>query len=74
MRWRMSDFYVSTYCNFAHDMETGEPIDHECVLIPPKALDAEREGDFDKAIEIMTGRPMKRRPMKRRKKCGKQPK
>jgi hypothetical protein len=57
----MSDFYVSTYCNFAHDMETGEPIDHECVLILPAALKAEQKGDFDKAIEIMTRKPMKRR-------------
>jgi len=45
--------YVSTYCNFAHRMSTGRPIGHECIVIPPAALEAEREGDFDKAIAIL---------------------
>jgi hypothetical protein len=46
-------FYVSTYCNFAHDIATGRPMNHECVVIPSAALQAEMDGDFDKAIEIM---------------------
>jgi hypothetical protein len=54
-------FYVTTYCNFAHCVLTGEPIDHECVVIPVEALEAEMDGDYDRAIEIMSGKPMKRR-------------
>lgn len=54
-------FWVSTYCNFAHDLDTGEPIDHECHMIPPAALKAEMDGDFELAIEIMSGKPMKHR-------------
>lgn len=47
------DFYVSTYCNFAHSIEDGEPLDHECVCIPPEALEAEMAGDYERAIELM---------------------
>lgn len=54
-------FYVTTYCNFAHEVETGEPIDHECIQIPPEALKAEMDGDYDRAIEIMQGKPKKHR-------------
>ena len=50
-------FYVSTYCNFAHYVRTGRPIDHECRVIPPAALRAEMADDFDTAIEIMRGTP-----------------
>lgn len=49
----VTDFYCSTYCNFPHRLLDGEPIDHECRVIPPEALEAERDGDFEKAIEIM---------------------
>ena len=62
----MRDFYVTTYCNFAHDVETGEPIDHECIVIPPEALKAEMDGDYELAIEIMQGKPKKHRKGKPR--------
>jgi hypothetical protein len=29
------------------------------VVIPPEALEAEMDGDYEKAIEIMSGKPMK---------------
>lgn len=48
--------YVSTYCNFAHDLKTGRPRRHECIVIPPAALRAERDGDFDRANKIMQDR------------------
>ena len=51
----MTYFYVSTLCNFAHDVEDGSPIDHECVNIPPEALEAERDGDFDLARRLLNG-------------------
>lgn len=46
-------FYVTTYCNFAHRLIDGKPIDHECAIIPPAALEAERSGDIPRAIELM---------------------
>ena len=49
----MPDVYCSTYCNFGHDLDTGEPVDHECRTIPPAALEAERAGDFELAIQLM---------------------
>lgn len=50
------DFYVSTYCNFAHSMKSGKPIKHECRHIPPAALRLEREGLFTEASAIMQGK------------------
>jgi len=50
------DFYVSTYCNFAHNMKTGAPIKHECRHIPPAALRLEREGCFTEDVAVMQGR------------------
>jgi hypothetical protein len=41
----MKDFYVTTFCNFAHDLKTGRPISHECYIIPPKLLKLEMEAD-----------------------------
>ena len=46
------DIYCSTYCNFGHDMDTGEPVDHECIDIPPEVLEAERDGDVNRAIAL----------------------
>jgi hypothetical protein len=45
--------YVSSYCNFPHRMADGKPIKHECRVIPPRALKAERDGDIAGAIDIM---------------------
>lgn len=45
--------YCSTYCNSGHDLKTGKPVDHECRVIPPEALEAEREGRFEDAVEVM---------------------
>lgn len=39
----MSKFYVTTFCNFAHNLKTGRPIKHECFIIPPKLLKIEME-------------------------------
>lgn len=36
--------YTSSFCNFGHDLSDGAPIDHECYVIPPAALEAERGG------------------------------
>lgn len=46
-------FWCTTYCNFAHDLDSGEPLDHECRCIPPEALEAEIRGDFEEAIQLL---------------------
>lgn len=50
--------YISSLCNFMHDVATGEPVDHHCVKIPLPAIAAERRGDFDRANEILRGRTL----------------
>ena len=38
--------FCTSFCNFGHDTNTGEPIDHECYVLPPSALQAERDGEI----------------------------
>lgn len=57
----MSQVYCTTYCNFGHDVGSGDPVDHECHNIPPEALEAEMAGDFDTAIELLQGKKRKRK-------------
>lgn len=65
---KLEDIYVSTYCNFAHRLVDGKPIEHECRVLPVKALRAEINGDIEGAIEILRSIPavMMRRGVKRR--------
>lgn len=44
--------YMTTFCNHAHDVRTGRPIDHECYYLNTKALQAEMDGDYDLANKI----------------------
>lgn len=44
--------YMSTYCNQGHRLSDGKPVNHECVILPPEALQAEREGDYEMATVI----------------------
>jgi hypothetical protein len=41
------EFYVTTFCNFAHRLSDGKPIEHECYIIPPKLLRTEMEDSED---------------------------
>ena len=59
-KYMFTDFYVTTYCNFAHRVEDGKPIQHECRIIPPEALRAEMKGDVQHAIEILKAAPIRR--------------
>ncbi len=38
-------FYVTSFCNFAHRLSDGKPINHECYIIPPKFLEQEIQGE-----------------------------
>lgn len=46
-------FYVTTYCNYPHRLKDGKPIEHECYVIPPTALQAEIAGDYRLACDII---------------------
>jgi hypothetical protein len=39
--------YVSSFCNFAHRLKDGKPIEHECYVIPPRLLELERSDHPD---------------------------
>lgn len=53
-------FFCTSYCNHAHSMITGRPLNHECHILPPSALRAEYLGNFDRAMEIIAkAHPMK---------------
>ena len=45
--------YCTTFCNKPHRLEDGKPVEHECFIIPTAALHAEREGDMDRANDIL---------------------
>lgn len=47
-------FYVTTFCNHAHRLSDGKPLNHNCYVLPPAALQIERDGgDIDKAIALI---------------------
>jgi hypothetical protein len=50
----------TSYCNHPHDLSTGRPIGHECYVLPPKALVAERAGNVELSIELIhQAKPLK---------------
>jgi len=46
--------YCTTFCNQGHRLGDGKPVGHECYVLPPLALMAERDGDYNKAIRILS--------------------
>lgn len=53
MKSNESAVYVTTYCNHAHRMVDGKPIAHECFVLPTAMLVAEREGNHERALEVI---------------------
>ena len=51
--------WVSSYCNFAHEIKTGKPIEHECRIIPVKAIEAEIKGNIEDSTNILRNAPAK---------------
>lgn len=49
-----SDIYCTSFCNKGHRLKTGRPVDHECYILPPAALKAEREGNDDEALRLLS--------------------
>ena len=50
----MADIYCTSFCNHGHRMSDGKPVAHECYILPTEALHAERDGDNDRAQEILS--------------------
>ena len=48
----MEETFVTSYCDHAHRMSDGFPVGHECDILPPTMLVAERAGDMERAIEV----------------------
>lgn len=57
-KWALG-IYTSTYCNFAHRKSDGMPIDHECRVLPPDALQAEIEGRYADSLRLLQFTPTK---------------
>lgn len=53
------EFYVTTFCNFAHATATGRPIGHECYILDPKKLQLEATGQMDKIEGSIVKEPRK---------------
>lgn len=45
--------YATTFCNRGHRTSDGKPVDHECCVLPPAAIAAERAGKFERASELI---------------------
>ncbi len=49
----LPEVYCTTYCNKGHRTKDGKPVDHNCYVLPPMALWAERMGDYELAKEVI---------------------
>ena len=53
----MPESYLTSYCNQAHRVKDGKPVDHECRMIPPAALQAEMDDQLDVARQMLESAP-----------------
>ena len=53
----MTTLYCSSYCNKAHRTTDGKPVQHECRILPIRALQAEMAGDFELAQRLLQEAP-----------------
>jgi hypothetical protein len=49
----MCETYVTTFCNFPHDLKDGKPIEHECYILRPAMLQMEAEQGAEAVQEYM---------------------
>lgn len=52
--------FCTSYCNRGHKLKTGVPVEHECYVLPPRALKLEREEKYAEAIKAIEARPLRR--------------
>jgi hypothetical protein len=56
-------FFCTSFCNHSHSTISGKPLGHECYVLPPHALRAERAGDIEEALRLMSAsRPLRVHP------------
>lgn len=48
------NIYHTSYCNHGHVLETGKPVEHECYVLPPEALLAEQQQDFERSEMLIS--------------------
>ena len=48
-------WFLTSFCNFPHRLSDGKPINHECLILDPQGLEAERAGDFVTACSLLRG-------------------
>jgi hypothetical protein len=46
-------YYVTTFCNKAHSLKTGRPVNHECHQLPIRALEHEAAGRPAHAVCVL---------------------
>lgn len=49
---RTGGVFQTSFCNHGHRLSNGVPINHECYVLNPDALEHERQGDVAGAIGI----------------------
>lgn len=51
----MAKSFRSLFCMRRHRLRDGKPVDHECLILPPRALRAEQSGDLWTAMALIQG-------------------
>ena len=54
-------YYCTSFCNKAHRLSDGKPLEHECFVLPTAALFAEQQGSLAKAQELLSPDRWKKR-------------
>ncbi len=45
--------YATSFCQQPHRLSDGKPVGHECMIVPPEALEAEAKGEYDRALRLL---------------------
>ena len=53
MSQKQSQVYCTSYCNQGHRLSDGKPVNHACNVLPPEALQLERDDDIDGAFKLL---------------------
>lgn len=56
----MNKYFCASYCNHPHHKGSGYPLNHECHILPPEAIEMEFMGEYERAAElIQAAKPLK---------------
>ena len=48
------EIYCTSFSNHGHRLSDGKPVNHECYILPTEALHAEKSGNTDKAVNVLS--------------------